>query len=208
MSFMMAKKDPRIDKYIERAAEFAKPILKHFRQLIHKTCPDVQETVKWGFPHFDYKDAPMASMASFKQHCAIGFWKASLFDDAAKLVGMAKTEEAMGHLGRITALKDLPKDSVLTRYIKNAMKLNDEGIKLPPKPKVTNKTIEIPEYFSKALSKNKKAQKTFEEFSPGNKREYLTWIMEAKTEETRTRRLETALEWISEGKSRNWKYQK
>jgi uncharacterized protein YdeI (YjbR/CyaY-like superfamily) len=204
----MAKKEPRIDAYILKAGNFAKPVLKHFRELVHKTCPDVQEKIKWGFPHFDYMDAPMCSIASFKQHCSIGFWKAALFDDAKTLVDKAKSEEAMGHLGRITGLNDLPKDSVLVKYIKNGMRLNEEGVKLPPRKKTQPAEIKVPPYFLKALSKNKKAQQNFDAFSPGNKKEYIMWITEAKTEETRERRLETAVEWISEGKSRNWKYQK
>lgn len=204
----MAKKEPRIDAYINKAGDFAKPILNHFRQLVHKTCPDVEETVKWGFPHFDYLDAPMASMASFKQHCAIGFWKAALFDDSKTLIDKAKTEEAMGHLGRITGLKDLPKDSVLAKYIKNAMRLNEEGVKLPARKATSASQLKVPDYFMKALKKNKKALKTFEEFSPSNKKEYLMWVTEAKTEDTRQRRLETAVEWMSEGKIKNWKYVK
>lgn len=202
------KKDPHIDAYISKSEDFAKPVLNHFRALIHKVCPDVQEKIKWSFPHFDYKDAPMSHMASFKQHCAIGFWKATLMKDSKTLTDMAKTEEAMGHLGRIKSLKDLPKDSVLIKYIKDAMKLNEEGIKLPPKIKSAITELEVPEFFSKALRKNKKALKTFEEFSNSNKKEYLSWVTEAKTETTRNSRLETAIEWMSEGKIRNWKYLK
>jgi uncharacterized protein YdeI (YjbR/CyaY-like superfamily) len=204
----MAKKDPRIDAYIAKSADFAKPVLKHFRELIHKTCPDVQEKMKWSFPHFDYKDSPMASMASFKQHCAIGFWKAALMKDSKKLVDTAKTEIAMGHLGRITSLKDLPNDKVITGYIKDAMRLNNEGIKLSTAKRPVKKDLEIPDYFMKALSKNKKALKTFNDFTYTNKKEYVTWVTEAKTEETQKNRLATAVEWMSEGKIRNWKYAK
>jgi uncharacterized protein YdeI (YjbR/CyaY-like superfamily) len=202
----MGKKDPRIDEYIAKSADFAKPILKHFRELVHKTCPDVQEKIKWSFAHFDYKEGPMCHMASFKQHCAIGFWKASLMKDADKLMGMAKTEEAMGHMGRITSLKDLPKDSVLVKYIKEGMKLNEQGIKVSTKKTTEKKELEIPEYFTKAIAKNKKALKTFEGFNYTNKKEYVLWITEAKTEETRNSRLKNAIEWMSEGKIRNWKY--
>ena len=132
----MLKKDKRIDAYITKSAPFAKPILKHFRALVHRACPEVEETIKWNFPHFDYKGSMMCSMAAFKQHCAIGFWKASLLTDAKKLIERANSEEAMGHFGRITSLKDLPKDAVLTKYIKEAMKLNREGIKPPSKTKI------------------------------------------------------------------------
>jgi uncharacterized protein YdeI (YjbR/CyaY-like superfamily) len=204
----MGKKDPRIDAYIEKSADFAKPVLKHFRSLVHKTCPDVQEAWKWSFPHFDYNGGPMAHMAAFKQHCAIGFWKASLMKNADKLMAAAKTESAMGHLGKITSLKDLPKDTVLIRYIKEGMKLNDAGIKVPAKKAATITALDIPDYFQKALNKNKKALKTFEGFSNSNKKEYLVWVTEAKTQETQKKRLETAIEWMSEGKIKNWKYVK
>lgn len=204
----MVKKDKRIDVYISKSADFAKPILKHFRELVHKACPAVEETVKWSFPHFDYNGSMLCSMASFKQHCAIGFWKASLMSDAKTLLAKAKTEEAMGHMGKITSLKDLPKDSVLIKYIKEGMKLNDAGIKLPPRKKTTAKDLEIPAYFITALKKNKKAHSTFENFPPGQKKEYVLWVTEAKTETTRNSRLKTAIEWMSEGKIRNWKYVK
>ncbi len=205
----MGKKDKRIDDYIAKSADFAKPILKHFRELVHKACPDVEETWKWSFPHFDYKGSMMCSMAAFKQHCAVGFWKASLMSDAKALVAKAKTEEAMGHMGRITSLKDLPKDQVLIKYIKEGMKLNDEGIKLPSRAKSTaKKELEVPSYFLAALKKNKKALKTFEGFNHTNKKEYVEWVAEAKTDATRLTRLTTAIEWMSEGKIRHWKYAK
>jgi uncharacterized protein YdeI (YjbR/CyaY-like superfamily) len=203
----MGTKDKRVDAYIAKSADFAKPILTHLRELVHKACPDVEETMKWSFPHFDYKGM-MCSMASFKQHCAFGFWKASLMKDKT-LVENAKSETAMGHLGKITSLKVLPSDKVLLGYIKEAAKLNDDGVKLPQKPKSTEKKeLIVPDYFLKAVRKNKKAFQTFEAFSPSHKREYIDWITEAKTEETRTKRMKTAIEWMAVGKSRNWKYTK
>src|SRR5687767_13220129 len=166
----MAKKDPRIDAYIEKAADFAKPVLKHFRQLIHKTCPDVEEAWKWSFPHFDYHGGPLAHMAAFKQHCAIGFWKASLMKDNEPLMEAAKSESAMGHFGKITSIKDLPKDSVIIKFIHEGMKLNEQGIKIKPKAKKSTEA-EPPDYFMKALRKNKAALKTYESFSNTNKKE-------------------------------------
>ncbi|MBL7933962.1 MAG: YdeI/OmpD-associated family protein [Bacteroidia bacterium] len=206
----MGKKEAKIDAYIAKSADFAKPILNHFRSLVHQTCPEVVEVVKWGMPHFDYANGPMAHMASFKQHCAIGFWKASLMKNGKELVEKAKSEEAMGHLGKITSLKDLPKDFILIKYIKEAMRLNEEGIKLTAKKTsaVDKKNLIIPDYFIKALAKNKKALKTFEEFTYSHKKEYVSWVTEAKTEETRNKRLADAVEWMSEGKIRNWKYLK
>jgi uncharacterized protein YdeI (YjbR/CyaY-like superfamily) len=204
----MAKKEKIIDAYIAKSADFAKPILSHIRELVHKTCPEVKEKIKWSFPHFDYMGEMMCSMAAFKQHAVMGFWKASLLKDAT-LLEVARSEEAMGHLGKITSLKDLPSDKKLVSYIIEAMKLNEQGVKLPPKPKTTvNKIVEVPEDLLKALAKNKKAQKVFEAFAYSHKKEYVQWICEAKTEPTRNNRIATAVEWIAEGKGRNWKYER
>ncbi len=201
----MGKRDKRIDTYILKSADFAIPILNHLRELVHVACPDVEETVKWGFPHFDYKGV-MCSMASFKQHCVFGFWKAALMKDK-KLIANAKSETSMGHLGRIESLNDLPSDSVMIRYIKEAAKLNEAGIKLEKKAPV-KKALVIPTYFTKALKTNKKAQTTFKTFSYSNQKDYVEWITEAKTDATREKRMAIALEWMAEGKVRNWKYMK
>lgn len=204
----MAKKDPRVDAYIKKAQPFAQPILTHLRNLIHEVCPDVEETIKWSFPCFDYK-GPFCSMASFKQHAVFGFWKAEIMKDAEILMATAKSEVAMGHMGRITSLKDLPNDKKFKAYLKEAMRLNDENIKLPSKTKSTEKReLEIPDYFTSALKRSKRAKEVFDSFSYSNKKEYVEWLTEAKTETTREKRLETALEWLAEGKVKNWKYLK
>ena len=194
----MAKKDPRVDAYIAKAPEFARPILKHLRAVVHEGCPEVEETMKWSVPHFDYK-GPLAGMAAFKAHCAFGFWKGPLV--------VPGTGEAMGQFGRITKVGDLPNDKVLLGYVKKAVKLNDEGVKVQRavKPK---KEIPMPADLAGALKKNAKARAAFERFSPSHKREYLEWITGAKAEETRARRLGTAIEWMSEGKSLHWRYQR
>lgn len=200
-------KSREVDNYISKSAEFSKPILKHLRKLIHETCPETEEKMKWSFPHFDYKGEMMCSMAAFKQHCAFGFWKASLMKDSESVLAKyGKT--AMGHLGQIKSLDDLPADNILISCIKEAMKLNQDGVKIVKKKPAAKKEFEIPPDLVAALKKNKKALETFNGFSPSHKREYAEWIMEAKTEGTRNKRLDTALEWMSEGKSRNWKYQK
>jgi uncharacterized protein YdeI (YjbR/CyaY-like superfamily) len=199
----MPKLDPRVDAYIANSPGFAKPILIHLRKLVHKACPGCEETIKWGVASFDYK-GPFCSMAAFKAHCIFGFWKTALIPDPKGIL----TREAMGSLGRITGLKDLPSDKVIMDFIKLAVKLNDEGIKLPAVKKKPAKPLVIPDYFTKALKKDKKANATFEAFSPSHKKEYVEWITEAKTEETRERRMATALEWLGEGKARNWKYQR
>jgi uncharacterized protein YdeI (YjbR/CyaY-like superfamily) len=203
----MATKEKKIDAYIAKSADFAKPILNHIRQLVHKACPDVEEKMKWSMPFFDYKGEMLCHMASFKQHAVMGFWKASLMKDPI-LVENAKSETAMGHLGRITSLKDLPPDKKIAAWIKEAMQLTDKGIKLPAKAKAAEKKeLTVPEYFVKALAK-KKAKQVFENFPPSHKKEYLMWITEASTEETRNKRMATAIEWIAEGKGKNWKYEK
>jgi len=203
----MQKLDKRVDAYITKSNDFAKPILNHIRALVHKACPETEETIKWGFPNFEYK-GPMCSMASFKQHCAFTFWKAALLDEKSKLE-IGENRSAMGHIGKITSVKDLPSDKIMITMIKQAMKLNDEGVKIK---KTTNKVSAdeavAPDYFLKALAKNKKAEKHFNAFPNGQKKEYIVWITEAKTEETRAKRMATAIEWLSEGKRRNWKYEK
>lgn len=204
----MANKLKEIDAYIAKKAPFAQPILKHLRQLVHTACPDVEEKVKWGMPHFDYNKGPLCHMAAFKQHAAFGFWKAALMKDKI-LVQNAKSEVAMGHLGRITSLKDLPADKKIIAWIKEAMVLNDKGIKLAaPKPATSEKVLDIPNYFTSVLNKNKKAKATFDNFSYSNKKDYVVWVTEAKTEETKQKRLQQAVEWMAEGKIRNWKYAK
>lgn len=199
--------DKRVDAYIARSADFAKPILEHIRKIVHKACPDVQETMKWSFPHFDYKDEMLCSMASFKEHCSFGFWKASLMDDTDKIFSKAP-QNGMGHLGKIQSVKDLPSAKILSSYIKQGMKLNDAGIKVKAKKTEEKPALVVPGYFTKALNANKAAKEAFAKFSPSFKRDYVQWLEEAKTEATRLKRMETAVEWISEGKGRNWKYMK
>lgn len=198
--------DPRIDTYIAKSEVFARPILIHLRNLIHEASPDIKETTKWSFPHFEYKGI-ICSIASFKQHCALSFWKAALLQDPSQVFRKGGNV-AMGQFGKITKLSDLPKDEIIIDFIHQAMELNKKEIKLLSKPKTAQKELEIPEYFMKALSENKKALENFENFSYTNKKEYVEWVTDAKTEKTRIKRLDTATEWMSEGKIRNWKYVK
>ena len=198
----MGTRDERVDAYIARSAEFARPILTHLRDIVHAACPDVEETMKWSFPHFMYKGI-LCSMAAFKEHCSFGLWKSSLVLEKSRV----DAEKGMGQFGRIAALSDLPSKKLLGGYIKEAMKLNDAGVKSPTrsKPKASKEVI-VPDDLRAALKTNKKALATFEQFAPSHKREYIAWITEAKTAATRARRLETAIEWMAEGKPRNWKY--
>ncbi len=202
----MKNTNKAIDTYIDKSAAFAKPILNHIRQLVHKACPNVEEKIKWSFPHFDYKNEMMCSMASFKEHCALNFWKAALMKDPI-LLENARSEVSMGHFGRITSLKDLPADIKIIAFIEEAMELNDKGIKLPTRPKtIERKELVVPDYFDLAINKNKKAKATWDNYAYSHKKEYVDWITDAKSEAIRNKRMETAIEWIAEGKTRNWKY--
>jgi len=199
----MPTTDPFVDAYIEKSKDFAKPILKHIRALVHDACPDVVETKKWSFPHFDYKGM-MCSMASFNEHCAFGFWKQSLIDDAV----FPAEKTAMGSFGRIRSIADLPDANMMKKLIGDAMKLNDDGIKVAkPKPTGEKKELVVPDVLLEALATNDAAADTFNNFPYSKKKDYVEWITEAKTDATREKRLATTLEWLAEGKARHWKYQ-
>jgi uncharacterized protein YdeI (YjbR/CyaY-like superfamily) len=200
----MPARDPRVDAYIADAADFARPILTHIRELVHTACPDVEETLKWSMPHFMYKGI-LCSMAAFKEHCALNFWKADLIFENEKVGGTE--DKGMGQFGRVSHLFELPTDEVLIRYIKEAAQLNEAGVKSPPREKLKQrKKLAVPEDFMSALKKNREALGTFEDFSYSHKKDYVDWITEAKREETRRKRIRTALEWLAKGKPRNWRY--
>ena len=204
----MGKRDKRFDAYIADSPDFAQPILTHLRDVVHDACPDVEEAIKWSHPHFVYKGM-LCMMASFKQHCSFGFWKAALIEETVT----EKSGEAHGQFGRITSVKDLPSKKILTGYIKQAMKLNEAGVTVPKKKAVAKKgaakaPLKPPADLKVALDRNRKALNTFDAFSPSQRKEYIEWITEAKSEDTRNRRLEQAVEWMAEGKQRHWKYQK
>jgi uncharacterized protein YdeI (YjbR/CyaY-like superfamily) len=201
--------DIRIDNYIDLSADFAKPILITIRDIVHKACPKVTETMKWSFPHFEYNGSILCSMASFKHHCAFGFWLGGKMKDPYKVMSPVGEKSGMGHFGQIKSVKDLPSKKILTEYIKEAMALIDQGEKLKQKKSAEpKKEIKVPDYFLAALKKNKKALTAFNAFSYSHKKEYVEWITEAKTEATREKRIATAIEWLGEGKARNWKYMK
>jgi uncharacterized protein YdeI (YjbR/CyaY-like superfamily) len=195
----MGTRDERVDAYIEKSADFAMPILTYLRETAHAACPECEETLKWSSPTFMYRGM-LCGFAAFKEHAVFGFWKHEL------LFG-ERTGEAMGSFGRITSVKDLPSKKELTALIKRAMKLNEDGVKVARMQAATPKrAIAVPADLKAALARNKKARATFDNFSPSHRREYLEWITEAKSPDTRSRRLDTAVEWMSEGKPRNWKY--
>ncbi len=195
--------EKRVDDYIAKSPAFARPMLEKVRRLFHQACPEVVEEIKWGVPHFSWKGM-LGGMAAFKQHVGYGFWKSKLMSDPA---GLFETDCA-GSMCTIKprSLKDLPADMVLLGYIREAMKLNEQGIKVPRKP-VSKKSPKPPVDFAAALKKSKPARTTFDAFSPSQQREYVEWIEEAKRPETRERRIAQAIDMLAEGKSRNWKYE-
>jgi uncharacterized protein YdeI (YjbR/CyaY-like superfamily) len=194
----MAIKDPRVDAYIAKSPDFAKPILIHLRQLAHAAGPEVEETLKWRMPFFLHKGI-LFGMAAFKEHCTVHFWKGKL------VLGKDFSGGGMGQFGRVTTLADLPGKKVLLGYIKKAVELNESGIKKASIPTPKKKLV-IPADLIAALNKNKKAKAAFEKFSYSHKKEYADWIAEAKRKETRAKRIKTTLQWLTQGKSRHWKY--
>lgn len=195
--------DKNMDAYISKAEDFAKPILEHLRKVVHKTCPDVEEAMKWGMPYFSYKGKVLCAMASFKEHCSFGFWRPDLMQDTAKVFKLEKGA-GMGSFGKIKSMKDIPSPKILAAYIKEAMALNESPKKKPMHTK--KEKVPVPDFFQKAINKNKAAKAVFEKFPPSYVKDYVQWITEAKTEATREKRMITAIEWIAEGKGRNWKY--
>lgn len=200
----MARKDPRIDAYIAEAEPFARPILKRLRKIVHAGCPKVEETVKWSMPHFDYKGM-FIGMAAFKRHCSFGFWR-----EAELALGRdAMTSEGMGHFGRITSLDDLPDEKTLLGYVRKAVAIKDAGVKKSAPSKRRGKAIpqKEPSYLANALRRNVQARKNWDAFSTSQRNEYIEWLLGAKREETREKRLEKTLSQLADGRSLNWKYQ-
>lgn len=203
--------DPRVDAYFGKARPFAQPILWHLRTLIHKGCPGVVETIKWSRPFFEYKGVILCNISAFNEHCSIGFWG----EEIGAVLREAKVVQdgGMGSLGRITTLKDLPSDKQMLGWIRQAKSFIDKGEYTSPIAarhrvvKAPKPAVEPPDEFAAALKKNTAAAKAFEDLSPSCRREYTEWIADAKRAETREKRINTAIEWIAEGKQRNWKYQ-
>ena len=199
----MGKRDPRVDAYIAKSADFARPILKHLRALVHKADPRIEETMKWSMPSFTH-DGLVCNMAAFNRHCAFGFWKGKLIVDKQG----KQVDEAMGQMGRIASLADLPSDRQLIGYIKKAVKLNQDEVKLPGKPRAKKAVpLRVPAYITAALKQDKRALAAFRALSTSHRNEYVEWIAGAKREETRARRLATTLSWLRLGRNMNWRYE-
>lgn len=198
----------RLDLYIEKAAPFAQPILRRFREMVGLVCPEAEETIKWSFPVFVYKGSNLCGLAAFKQHCSFGFWLGSMMDDPSGIMKKGAEREGMGSFGKITDISQIPDVEILRPYFVQAMMLIEQGVKLsrPTAPKKPE--IAIPDDFQQKLILEPMADFHFEKLTPGKKREYLEWIISAKTEKTRNSRMETSVEWLKEGKSLSWRYEK
>lgn len=200
-ALILSMKSPKVDAHIKNAPTFARPILKRLRAAIHKGCPKVEETIKWQFPFFMHKDRVLCGMMNFKAHCALVFWKSALIvkekGPSAKVI--------LKDLRHIASLDDLPEGRELLSYIKLAAQFNEKGMKVSRREA---KPVAVPRELMIALRANPKAFKHFEAFSPSKRKDYIFWISSAKTEETLERRLETAIDLISQGKARLWKYGK
>ena len=201
----MGERNQDVDRYIEAAADFARPILEKLRELAHQACPELEETIKWRVPHFEHRGI-LFGMAAFRHSVGLGFPKSGLMADPAGLFG--KGDEARGYAWKPRSLDDLPEDEVVIAYIREAARLNVAGVRKPRPAAGSRPEPEVPADLATALAGHAAARETFENFSPSHRREYVEWITEAKREDTRARRLATTLEWLAEGKPRHWKYQK
>ena len=196
---MSGRRDPRVDAYIAKAQSFAQPILTHLRELVHEHAPGSEETLKWGVPHFVLHGQNLAGMAAFKEHATFGFWR----DE--EVTGSSRDTGAMGSMGRLGSLADLPPDTEMAAFIVKAAALCAEGKPKRPAPK-PKAALDLPGDLGAALKVNPAAQGHWDAFSPGKRRDYIEWVLEAKREETRVKRIETIVAQVAEGKDRNWKY--
>jgi len=199
--------NPKFDAYLAASEDFAKPIMAHLRTLLHQTCPDVVEEMKWGLPHFDYRGEMMCIFAASKKHCSFSFWKDQLMTDP-RLQANSDLPAIKRFMGKLTKLSDLPPDAELIGFIREAMALNENGVKLPPREAKTPKILAVPEEFAESLVANPAAQQEFDSRSDSFRKDYLVWITDAKTDATRQKRIEESVAWIAEGKGRFWKYEK
>jgi uncharacterized protein YdeI (YjbR/CyaY-like superfamily) len=195
--------EPRIDAYIAKSADFARPILEELRARVHSACPDVEEAIKWSAPGFTYKGKLLGVMAAFKQHVAFNLWRGTEVMDSTK-----EPSEGMGQFGRLTRIGDLPAKREMTRIIRESMKLIDAGVTRRVTRSPPNPSAAAPDDLLAALGHNAKARVTFDGFPPSKQREYVDWITEAKRGTTRKSRLDQSIEWLAEGKARHWKYQR
>lgn len=195
------KTDPRIDAYLDtKAADFAKPILRHLRDMVHEACPDGEETIKWGFPNFTYKGKILAGMAAFKAHASFGYWNDAMLREDEK------NRTAMGQFGRLASVDDLPPRETLVALTRQSMALIESGAR-PERQRAPKAPLPVPQDLQAAIDASPAAKATWDDFPPSCRREYVEWVTDAKRDETRGKRLNQTVEWLKEGKKRNWKYE-
>lgn len=195
------ERDPRIDEKIANAPPFAKPILEHLRGLVHEAVPEAGEAIKWGMPHFTYKGKNIAGMAAFTAHCAFMIHGEGRQDDG----------EGMGSFGKIASLGDLPPKAELIDKLRAARaRIDEAGTATRPSARRAKavRSIEMQSDLQAGLADNPAAAAFWNGLAPSHRYEYLEWITSAKRDETRAKRLAQALEWLAEGKRRNWKYER
>lgn len=203
----MAQLNSKVDEYIAKSEDFAKPILEYLRQIIHETCPDATEDIKWGTPHYSYKGDHLCMIAGFKNHCSFSLYKAEFMTDK-EIAESVKAGKKFGYMDKLKSISELPSKEVLVSLLKEAMTINEKGIKKEKPVSDKPKVIETPDYLVEALNANKKAKEVWESKSDSYRKDYLVWIIDAKTDTTRQKRIEQSLEWIAEGKGRFWQYAK
>jgi len=197
----MAARNPRVDAYIAKAAPFARPILAHLRAVVHAAAPQAEEEIKWGMPFFTYRGKLLCNFAAFKSHAAFGFYRGAL------VLGRAAQGGSAGSFGRITDVRDLPPQRVLAGFVKKAMALADNAAAAPKKVRTPRPLPKMPPALGRALKADAVAWQQWQAFTPGKRREYLAWILDAKQDATRERRVAQTVAQVREGKSQNWKYE-
>jgi uncharacterized protein YdeI (YjbR/CyaY-like superfamily) len=197
----MTKPNPRVDAYIAKAAPFARPILAQLRAVVHAAAPQAEEEIKWGMPFFTYRGKLLCNFAAFKAHAAFGFYREAL------VLGTAAKGGSAGSFGRLTDVRDLPPKRVIAGYVKKAIALADRTAAAPKKARAPRPLPKMPPDLARALKVDAVALRQWKAFTPGKRREYLVWILEAKQAETRERRVAQTVAQVREGKSQNWKYE-
>jgi len=194
--------DARVDAYILKAPEFAQPILERIRASFHAGCPDLKENIKWGVPAFE-RNGLLGGMAFFKAHVSYGFWRSGEMEDPLGWLGKERKASFMSL--KVASVKELPTKAALTKYVKEARRVDQEVPKNAPK-KSKSAAPKAPAVMTKAIGQNKQAAAFWKGLTPGYRKEYVEWVTEAKREATQEKRLAQTVEWLAEGKTKNWKY--
>ncbi|MEO9802317.1 MAG: YdeI/OmpD-associated family protein [Reichenbachiella sp.] len=191
----------KIDAYLTTVSSEHRPVLELIRKTVNAVDDRIQEDWKWRAPCFSLEGL-VCWFVAFKSHVGLNFFKGALIEDIHNAFVESEDEDKGNRMIHFKSIDEV-KVKVIQDYVKQAVLLNEQGIKIDfPK----RKTLETPDYLIEALNKNKKAKDVFESFTDAQRKDYIEWLVEAKREETRNKRMTQAIEWIAEGKTRNWKY--